>query len=359
MDVKEMQRIMAKAKCPEDVFGELKNTTLKDVYRLLAKALHPDRNPTEAVAATAAFAELTAWYDRAQAKAAAGTYGDRDALDKVTITSKRGAYRVKSTLAAGDLSDLYLADDPDGLPSVVKVVRNPRNGDLMNNEHAILTYMHDAWNGKGLEIMQHVPHVIDSFKIKQGAVARPALVMPYKPGITLEYAGDAFAASALYIDPRDLAWMINRMLSALLACHQAGYVHGAVLPPHIYLHPDTHGGQLLDWSYAVKNGEMLKAIPMAWRSYYPPEVVRPDKPKRQPATFGTDLYMLAKSIWSVTDCGATLPKQYAGLFRACLLGPGHRSDDVFELFKELQDVLSALYGPKKFREFKLPTTPKT
>jgi hypothetical protein len=34
------------------------------------------------------------------------------------------------------------------------------------------------------------------------------------------------------------AWMINRLLGALLAAHQSGLVHCAVLPSHVLVLPD-------------------------------------------------------------------------------------------------------------------------
>lgn len=345
------------ARYPEDVFGELTGVSLKAVYRQLSKALHPDVNPDDPVAATAAFAQLTMWYNLAQSKVDNGTYGDRGAVSGVKITSRSGTYAVEATLARGDLSEVYLARGPSGAPVVLKALRSPANADLATNERNVLKFMHETWDGKTLDIMCHVPRILDSFRIKEGSVHRPTIVMPYVDGVTLEDVEQRYSFTLKYIDPRDLAWMINRMLGALLAAHQAGYVHCGVLPPHIYLHPKDHGGQLLDWSYAVKPGQMVKAIAPRWRAFYPPELINPDKAKRLPADFGTDLYMLAKCVWFVTDAGARLPRPYAGLFRACLLGPKHRPTNVFEFFKEFQDVLSGLYGPKKFRVFELPNKP--
>lgn len=360
MDVKELSRIMAAAKYPEDVFGELAGTTLKAVYRMLAKALHPDRNPGETATATAAFRQLTAWYDQAEAKMRAGTYGDRGASCAGTVVaSAKDEYTLVRRLEDGDLCDVYLANAAKAGQVVLKVVRTPANGDLVRAEAATLNYLHSGWEGAALKAMQHIPKVLDSFRIKSGSATRFANVMPYSPGITLAEAEQAYAANLEYVDPRDLAWMVNRMLGALVACHQAGYVHCCITPDHVYLHPDTHGGQLLDWSYAVKAGAPPKAIVPAWRSMFPHEFWHADKSKRRPATFGADLYMLAKCVMYVTEDGARLPKPYAGLFRACLLGHGHRPQDSYEFFDEFQQVLKNLYGPPKFRKFELPAKPKT
>jgi hypothetical protein len=121
------------------------------------------------------------------------------------------------------------------------------------------------------------------------------------------------------------------------------------------IHAETHSGALLDWSYAVKAGQTIKAICPDQKTFYPPEVL-----EKKPATFGTDLYMATKTFCAVISGDPTgqklpaLPRNILGLMRACWMANVHRSQDVFELFEDFRNALQDNFGKPRFRPFAMP-----
>jgi hypothetical protein len=129
-----------------------------------------------------------------------------------------------------------------------------------------------------------------------------------------------------------------------------------VIPEHFLIFPKTHNGILIDWSYAVKPGISIMAISPSRREFYPVEVFA-----KRPAQFGTDLFMAAMCLLYLVGGETTsqtfpkhIPVPMRGLLRTCLLGPAHRPHDVYQLFIDFGELLKALYGAKKFRQFVMP-----
>jgi hypothetical protein len=166
---------------------------------------------------------------------------------------------------------------------------------------------------------------------------------------------DVITAYPNGIDVRDAAWMINRLLGALMVPHQAGIVHGAIVPNNFLLDFKTHNGVLVGWGFSVKSGNKLKAISTKYRNYYPKEVF-----DKLPVNSGLDVYMAAKIFLKLVGGNIetnqfpnSVPVQISNLFKACFLGPKYRTLDPYELHRDFSDELKNIYGPRKFREFKL------
>ena len=352
MSLRTIVVILEQALSPEDVFGSLNGDRLSDKYRKLAKELHPDGYPVadEKAIAEKAFQQLQEWYRRAQDKVEAGTYGDRDACGRVTIQSKKSSYTVTSRLASGDMAELYVGVDEDKNPVLVKIGRLPANNDLLQNEARTLAYMRDEAPVRNLKVMHHIPVLLDAFQLQDGKMHKQTNVFRFKQGgVTLESILLAYPNG---VDPRDMAWMLNRLLAGLLAIHQSGVIHGAITPEHMIVFPEDHDGLLVDWSYSVKPRVAIKAIAPKWRSLYPPEVLA-----KKGVLYGTDICMAAKCALYLVGNQA-IPRQIDGLLRSCCLGQAHRPQDVFEVFEELEELLKALYGPRKFRAFRMPSETK-
>ena len=88
------------------------------------------------------------------------------------------------------------------------------------------------------------------------------------PGTVDELAALLDRAVTVF-DARHLAWIFKRMLAVIGFAQTCGLVHGAVLPPHVMLHAENHGLQLLDLIHAVRIGAGLTFIPTAYRDWYP------------------------------------------------------------------------------------------
>jgi len=349
----EAHQLLIAAKCPEDVFGDLAGGVAWR-FRELAKITHSDlyTKVKDKAAADEAFKALNIWRDRAAKKITAGTYGDRTAMEEVVLATKTAKYTLYRRLAGGDKTNLYAARGKDGAEVVVKIVRSPANNPLMETERDRLVYLRDDAPTKKLKAMAHIPVLVDSFELG-GKVKRRANVLQ-RPGATETGVArhvtlaDVIKAFPSGIDLRDAAWMFNRLCGALLIAHQAKIIHGAVLPQHVLICPETHNALLIDWAYAIKRGETLKYIVPAQKLFYPPEVF-----EKRPLGLGVDLYMAAKCLFALVP-KADIPSNVRGILNACLLGAKARTPDIWELYAEFNDMLKALYGPRKFRKFVMP-----
>src|ERR1043165_3944137 len=91
-EIQEALNILKKATCPEDVFGQLigdKAEALKDEYREWAKLTHSDRyRGADKKLAEEAFKELQRWHGLAKARIERKLYGDRNAMEPVTVTTR-------------------------------------------------------------------------------------------------------------------------------------------------------------------------------------------------------------------------------------------------------------------------------
>jgi DnaJ domain./Protein kinase domain. len=339
------------AKSPEEVFGKVADlATLKKEFRRLSILVHPDKNDGSVIAEQA-FIRLVPLMEQAEYKMKNGTYGNPHAMpNSINIKSKRGEYYVVDLIKEGDLANVYCALNKNNLPVTVKVIRSPINNDLGKSEVSILRLIDEA--NKGLPALGHLPRLEDSFMLKEGSIQKNVNVFKgmdkHEGWHTVE---TIIQQNPDGIDLRDAAWMFNRLLGGILMAHQAGIVHAAIVPSHILLHLPSHQGVLIDWSYAVKTGSPAKAVSPEIERFIPPEVK-----KKEPLTFGTDLYMATKVLLELVGGENNLPAHppsVRGLFRACQLAPNRRISDVNYVYDEFSKLLQILYGPRQFRPFTL------
>jgi serine/threonine protein kinase len=175
--------------------------------------------------------------------------------------------------------------------------------------------------------------------------------------IVLEYREGFYTAEQIWdrhhrgLDGRHLGWMFNRILEALGFVHQQGYLHGAVLPPHLLFHAEDHGLLLAGWIHAEKANTSLKVVPDRYRDWYPPECK-----KKHPATPSVDIYLAAKSLIYLAGGDPVantfpdhIPAPMQRFLKSCLLeSPRMRSQDAWNLRQEFGQVLERLYGPPAF-----------
>jgi serine/threonine protein kinase len=295
-------------------------------YRRLVRIVHPDAAPAaEAATATAAFAKLAAlWADR----------------DGGLLTTPRGRYRLGPRVASGDVADLYALD---GDAALLKVPRSPADNDLMDAEVRALTRLAEHGDPRH---RAYAPRLVESFTHEDARGARrTAVVLERLHGfVTL---ADVARARPDGLDPRDAAWMWRRLLAGLGWAHQAGVVHGAVLPEHVLIHPAEHGLVLVDWCYAVPPGHPLTAVVPAHRDRYPPEA-----PAQRPVSPATDIYLATALIERLV--GDRMPDPMRRFVAGCCYAaPRMRPQHAWPLLAELDDLLGHLYGPRRFRPFHL------
>jgi hypothetical protein len=287
-------------------------------YRRWAKLVHPDAvSPSRRATANEAFAKLSALY---KARAAAA--------DPV-FQGRRRTYRMGKVFAKGDIAELYVDGD-----AVIKVPRGPGDNDLMETEADALRKL---WADGDPRFRPYAPRLIESFVHEDDQRRRRRInVLEHQRGMIslAEISGER--------DPRDVAWMWRRLLTAIGWAHRAGVIHGAILPEHVLIHPEQHGLVLVDWCYS---GHRPAAIVKARQASYPPEVLHDHT-----AGPATDIYMA--TVLMTRLIGSRIPASLRRFAAGCTYdAPRMRPQDAWVLLGEFDDLIHQLYGPRKFRPF--------
>ncbi|MDI6101623.1 molecular chaperone DnaJ [Actinoplanes sp. NEAU-A12] len=316
-------------------------------YRKWAKAVHPDAvSAARRATATDAFAKLSALYKArseagtaATGEAAGGARGEARA--EPVVQGRRRAYRMGRVFAKGDLAELFA----DG-SALIKVPRQPADNDLMEAEAKALRRL---WLDGDPRFRPYAPRLIETFVHEDDRRRRRRVnVLERQHGMI------SLAEIDRDLDPRDVAWMWRRLLTALGWAHRAGVVHGAVLPEHVLIHPQEHGLVLVDWCYAGLGrqqpdgsyaGHRPAAIVKARRDFYPPEVLHD-----RSAGPATDIYMATRLMTRLI--GPRIPASLRRFAAGCTYdAPRMRPQDAWALLGEFDDLIHQLYGPRKFRPF--------
>ena len=75
--------------------------------------------------------------------------------------------------------------------------------------------------------------------------------MSYIEGPTLEKVGQTVASKQGHMNPHDVAWIVDRILNALLYLHQHSVVHGDLKPGNIIIQPERHAVVLVDFGLSM------------------------------------------------------------------------------------------------------------
>lgn len=333
------------------------NGTVEKGYKYLASICHPDKNPKQQKLADDTFKRLGEWRVKAMAKIARGKYGSYSVeFEPVSIHTKTTTYTLDEVLDnTGSIANIYHADvAPRFSRSVIaKVVRSPKNNDLMLSESRTLRQIHDwAVREDYKTILHFIPEIIDTFEISGKEVRRVNILPHYDHHVTLAQVIKAYPEG---LPLADAAWMINRFLTALSLCHTAGFVHTAVLPEHIMVSkdPDDHHGALIGWGHSVKAGEKIRALASHRGRYYPPEIHGGDFIARTQ----TDVNMAARCIEQLVEIRwqATIQP----ILNACYLHHSRRIISAAQLQCDFSDVLKRFFGKPKFRRFEMTKLKQT
>jgi serine/threonine protein kinase len=335
--------LLDSANDPREVFGPLPAdgdlSGAVRAYRRLARLVHPDLAPDRR-RAELLFIRLGLLHEQYMQLADTG--------GRLVVPTRRGSLTVGPLLAQGDVANVYGAELA-GRSVVWKVARNPRDNDLLEAEARALRRL--AADGDP-RFAAYAPVLLDApvHRERRTCIERRTTVLERLDGfVTLGQVSNAFPGG---LDPRDAAWIWRRILVALGYVHRTGIVHGAVVPEHVLIEPDQHGVMLIDWCYSVDAATIpdarVAALVAARRSMYPPEVAA-----RIPATSATDIYMASRVIALLMRGRAPRPMR-AFLAGCTSLNPSARPQDAWALRLELDELLKRLYGPRRFRPFRLP-----
>lgn len=274
------------------VFGEIMPGDMDDMkkrlrrtFAALAHHMHPDKVSADLKpSATEAIQLLTRLRDDANKALENGTYNKPFTPLSVEITelvSAKKVYFVPDSPAwTGDYSGVYVATQKgDGAKVRIKIAKKPTfNGILEHEERVVRKLMEN-----------HVPFVdpvIDSFLIADGSKRLRATVYPFREEM-LSLAEIRTRMDGP-LDARDAAWIWRRVAGQVLAAKQGGFVHGAITPDHVLVHPVSHSARHIGWAQATKPNTCVMRPNLEWCA--------PEMLADEPVNIRCDIYMAGKTM---------------------------------------------------------------
>lgn len=266
-----------------------------------------------------------------------------------TIEVNGKTYRIDGFLAQGDISAVYsgyMLDDSKRVDIVIKIIDEPIDNDLAQNEARILQ---EFWREPAAQ-HKHLPTLVDRFLTQGG---RQALVLSRFDGYDLNFIRDEAFPQGVPL--RHAGWVLARALSVAGFAHSKGIVHGNIEPAHLLVRPRDHNVCLVDWSYAilkpVETGEGFKAVNDEFSA---PEVAEKGAP-----TPAADLYSLGKCLvyllggnTATDELPEEVDERFARFLRFMTLkSAGGRAQDAWELYRQLAELRREIHGKLKFETF--------
>lgn len=258
------------------------------------------------------------------------------------IVAPRRTYILGRRIAVGDVCDVHLATGGDA-EWVLKISRRRDSERLLLKEYRALRELADRSDDSPYRL--YFPEAEETFRVQR----RRVNAYRWHEGLfTAEEVRRQFPEG---LHGRHLAWMFNRTLEAIGFAHNHGWIHGAVLPPHLIFHAADHGLQLVGWIHAERLGQPLRTTSRRYREWYPPECHR-----RRPATPAVDIFLAARSmIWLAggdplaNRVPEHVPLEIRRFLQSCVLESARmRPQDAWQLHEEFNDLLEGVYGPPTF-----------
>lgn len=258
------------------------------------------------------------------------------------VTSPERTYYLERRLAAGDVCDVHYAATDAGA-QVLKIPSTRHANSLLIKERVILRQLQAAPDSDVYG--RYLPTPGESFSLDDRLVSTFA----WREGHWT--ANDIIERFPGGLEGRHVAWMFNRTLEILGFVHQQGWVHGAVLPPHLLFNAERHGIQLIGWIHAERAGKPIRYASRRYKAWYPLECKR-----RRPATAATDIYLAAKSMIFLAGgdplsnrLPASLPHELREFLLACVAdSPYQRPQDAWTLHADFKELLTDVYGAPHF-----------
>jgi serine/threonine protein kinase len=195
-------------------------------------------------------------------------------------------YQLFKRLGGGPLTSVYSARDcVSETPCAVKVIRE----DWEDRTTAVKLLQREARAGLSVH-HRHLVRVIDAHVTRDPYY----LVMELLPGESLRRR----LKREQRLDVRTSLWITRQMAEALLALHQAGFVHGDVKPDNIRL-VDDGTATLIDLGFAHRPGENAhffdKGYILGTVNYLSPELCDPSPSEDT----STDLFSLGMTVFEM------------------------------------------------------------
>lgn len=349
--------------------GELvaRQKYLKRRYRELVRLTHPDQvAPVDRALAHEVFPLLVEKYEAASTALLNGHYEEvrpqsqmtsKTASTTVTMRSATTEYEVTTEIwKSGDFSNLHLAKTSTGEAVLIKVAAEEGMNAFLAKEASF--YRALGQKGNLLALRQYLPELLDAFMVTEGRAHYRVNVFRHRPGFVS--LTDIHAAYPRGLDPRDAAWIWRRLLAQALAAEAIEMVHGAIVPDHVLVHPDTHEPLHIGWVHGVERPQERQArittVIDRWRDWYPDEIFAREIP-----TLQTDLYMVGKTMIYLAGGEVAenkFPRHYPTVMKDTVAelikrDPRDRPRDGHALLREFTTGVRQLWGTT-FRPLRLP-----
>lgn len=256
-------------------------------------------------------------------------------------------YVLESRIASGDSSEVYRGRWVVRLGElvVIKVLAAATDADLLRREWSTLRQLARSTAEGADHFTTRLPT-----PVAHGLVGddppRTASVFGWSSGFvpTLEAVGEAWPSGV----PGPVGvWILKRLLELLSVVHRSGFVHGAVVPDHVLVHPRDHGAMLVGWTIATTwsagHTQRLPARPRRWAPLY--EGARE-------ATPALDVAMACRCVAAVAGwTGAGSPGPVAAVVQR---GGSGRVSDAWALREQLTAASREAFGPPAYHPLPLP-----
>lgn len=250
-------------------------------------------------------------------------------------------YVLDGRLARGDSADVYAGRWVMRLGErvVVKVQHNEADADLLRDEFAVLSRLAAAREPGAPHFASRLPPPIAAATLPVRGRERRVSVYGWRSGLhrTLELARRTRGQG---LDPHVLVWVLKRTLEVLAWAHRQGLAHGAVIPPHVLVHPREHASMLVGWTLAGAHGARRRGVSRAWRGAFAGDRLGP----------ADDVRMAAwTTLWAA---GATSPREPGTLppplSQLVIDAASGRHDEAWALRGALDAAADAALGPPAY-----------
>jgi hypothetical protein len=260
-------------------------------------------------------------------------------------------YVVEGLIGRGDSSDVHQARWARrfGEAVVVKVLRALSDEDRLRVEWDTLAHLRDPRHPGAAGFARRLPAPIGLGPVEVGGTRRLVAIYDRKSGLHLTLE-DVRRVHPGGVPATVAVWMLRRVLEVLAWAHKLGVVHGAVIPPHVLIHPHDHGAMLVGWTLATRTGE-LAAVSRDWAHVWPPAA-------RSTMRVGPETDVAMAAWCALAAAGAsdkgqlgTLPEPLARLLTEAAVG---RHPDAWDLHERVGAAARATLGPPKYSPLRMP-----
>ncbi|MBN1564333.1 MAG: hypothetical protein JXA10_10875 [Anaerolineae bacterium] len=285
--------------------------------------------------------------------------------DEVVVQTPTRIYILRDLITKDDLCNVYrctFRQAGQARQGLFRLARHVADNDLVTNEAQTLYFFQQCADYDDFQPL--VPRILESFAYQDATIpqARQVNIVSMDEQITapdefytLEEVKRTYGAG---IHPKDMAWMWRRLLNVLGFAHDNGVIHGAVLPPYIWIEPKGHRVMLMGWGFSVRvpNGEpeKMKALSVPYEEWYPPSVKQPAKAALDIGlAVRTMLYLMAIDPLAKRENELdlpSLPQALKSYFWRCL----STEKTAWLLLQEFDQIIESCWGPREFRVFTMP-----